>query len=82
MRRTQIQLTEQQTRRLRDIAADEGRSLSNVIRESVDLYISAGVREDRETLKARALAAAGKFRSSKKDIGSNHDRYLAEDFSD
>lgn len=80
MRRTQIQLTEEQLRRLRNLAASQGRSLADVIRESVDRFIAAGVQQDREALKARARAAIGRFHSSITDLAVNHDRYLAEDF--
>jgi len=80
MIRTQIQLTEKQARRLKEIAAAEGRSMADVIRESVETYAaSRGVR-NREEEKAAALSIVGRFRSGKKDLGARHDDYLAEDF--
>lgn len=82
MIRTQIQLTEKQAEKLKEIAAAEGRSMADVIRESVELYAtSRGVR-DRTKEKAAAIAVAGKFRSGVKDLGSRHDDYLAEDLGE
>ncbi|HUP48047.1 MAG TPA: ribbon-helix-helix protein, CopG family [Thermoanaerobaculia bacterium] len=78
MRRMQIQLTEDQLARLRDLAAAHGRSMADVIRESVDRYVRSERPVDREELQRRALAAIGKFRSNRSDVSENHDRYLAE----
>jgi len=78
MRRMQIQLTDDQLTRLRDLAAAQGRSMADVIRESVDRYVRSERPIDREELKQRALAAIGKFRSDKRDVSENHDRYLAQ----
>jgi plasmid stability protein len=80
MVRTQIQLTDGQARALRTLAAAEGRSMADIIRESVEaLLADRGVR-DRGQVKQRALAAVGGFRSGIADLAAEHDRYLAEDF--
>ena len=55
--------------------ADEGRSVEDVIRESVDSY-AASHRKDR---RAAAMAVAGRFRSGVADLGTRHDDYLTED---
>ena len=82
MIRTQIQLTEKQAARLKEIAAAEDRSMAAVIRESVEIYTaSKGVR-DRDRQKDAALGIAGKFRSGLGDLGARHDHYLAEDLED
>jgi hypothetical protein len=78
MRRTQIQLTDVQIAKLRELAIAQGRSVADLIRESVDRYVQNELPVDREELKRRALAVVGRYRSGKRDIAVNHDRYLAE----
>ena len=78
MVRTQIQLTETQARRLRQLAAAQRRSMADLIRSSVDaLLVESGASDD-EVKRARALGAAGRFRSGVRDLSSQHDRHLAE----
>jgi 16S rRNA U516 pseudouridylate synthase RsuA-like enzyme len=77
MIRTQIQLTEEQARRLKRIAAERGISVSALIREAVQMAVAV---DDGPARWQRALSAVGKFRSGKKDVSVEHDRYLAEDF--
>ena len=80
MVRTQIQLTDKQSRALKFMAAQQGKSVSELIRQSVDeLLSSAGVVDNAER-RRRAIAAAGRFRSGHKDLSTDHDRYLAEDY--
>ncbi|MDP9342916.1 MAG: ribbon-helix-helix protein, CopG family [Actinomycetota bacterium] len=79
MIRTQIQLTEQQIRELRKLAAERQVSLATVVREAVDRMLEQGDVEER---RRRALEAIGGFRSGHTDISEDHDRYLAEDFWD
>jgi Arc/MetJ-type ribon-helix-helix transcriptional regulator len=78
MRRTQIQFTDEQARRLRDVAEQEGRSVSDVVRESVSEYLKHRAEVDREELKRRALAVVGKYRSDTRDVAEEHDHYLDE----
>jgi hypothetical protein len=70
-------LTEEQLQRLEILAAEQGRSISELIRQSVDEVIkrAGSVSEER---RRRAVAAAGRFRSGQADISTNHDSYLAE----
>ena len=77
MIRTQIQLTEEQLRRLRALAAARGTSVAELIRQSVDAVAqSRGVTT--HTRRQRAIAAAGRFHSGQRDVSADHDRYLAE----
>ena len=81
MVRTQIQLTEQQARRLRDQARDRGVSLAEMIRR----YVEKGLSEetaDRGALYERAARVVGRFRDRRgaRDVSSKHDRYLDEAF--
>lgn len=80
MIRTQIQLTDGQARGLKALAAAEGRSMADLIRDGVDVILRARGTVDREAVKARSLAAMGRFRSKSRDLGSKHDDYLAEAF--
>jgi hypothetical protein len=52
-----------------------------VIRSLVDELLQGNERATNERWE-RALAVVGRFRSGRRDIGRNHDRYLAEDFHD
>jgi len=65
---------------LRQISADTGRSVADLVREGVDLYLGSRLQPSREELVRRALSIVGKYSSGLTDIGRNHDRYLAEDF--
>jgi Arc/MetJ-type ribon-helix-helix transcriptional regulator len=83
MPRTEIELTEEESQRLDEVAASKGQSVAEVVHESVREYLGKVSPEiDRALAKQRALAAVGKFRSSVNDLGTNHDRYLEEDFAD
>lgn len=77
MIRTHIQLTEEQARRLRRIAAERGISVSALIREAIDRAVAE---DDGPARRQRALAAVGSFRSGEKKVSAEHDRYLAEEF--
>ncbi len=81
MIRTQVQLTEKQARALRDMAAEEGRSVADLIRELVDGLLRARAPVDRGEIRRRAIAAAGRFRSGQGDISEEHDRHLADAYS-
>ncbi len=77
MVRTQVQLTEEQARRLRALAREEGVSLAEMVRRAVEGYLqekeNGGFAERAE----RALAAVGRFASGLRDVSQEHDRYLA-----
>ncbi len=79
MIRTQIQLTEQQARRLRAEARAKGVSLAELIRRLVDEGL-AGEKVDRTELYAKATRVVGRFpdRRGAKDLAREHDRYLEE----
>jgi len=81
MVRTQIQLTEGQARALKNLAAAEGRSMADIIRESVEALLTGRGVRDRDKVKQRALAVVGSFRSGLGDLAAEHDRYLAEDLA-
>ena len=78
MVRTQIQLTEEQSRFLKRLAAERDVSVASLIREAIERLKDSKDGPDREELKRRALSVVGMFRSGKSDISVNHDKYLAE----
>lgn len=80
MVRTQIQMTEEQVRKLKGLALAEHKSIAEIIRQAVDGFISAKPGMDVEERKRRALSAAGRFRSGVKDLSDAHDAYLTGAF--
>ena len=77
MVRTQVQLTDDQMRTLKRMAAELGVSLAELVRQGVDLLVKHAGVDDQEEQRRRALAAAGRFRSGLGDLAIEHDRYLA-----
>ena len=75
MVRTQIQLTEEQYRALKEEAHQMGLSLSEAVRGAVELWLG---RRERALRVQRSLASIGRFRSGRSDISERHDRYLAD----
>lgn len=80
MVRTQIQLTERQAASLKRLAAARRLSVAELIRQAVDAAIKGGMPVDHEEKRKRALAIAGRFRSGRRDISREHDKYLGEAF--
>lgn len=80
MMRTQIQLTEEQAERLRALARERGVSLSELVRQAVDLLVQTEGNQTWEGRKQRALKVVGRFASGRGEISAQHDRYLEESF--
>jgi len=78
MVRTQIQLTEEQVRKVKKIAASRGVPMAEIIRDAVEVTIRSGTALEEK--RKRSLEIIGKFRSGKKDVSKKHDIYLAEAF--
>lgn len=81
MIRTQIQLSEEQSIKLKRLAAQQDKSVAELIRESIDEMLKAAPIADPAERQERALAAAGLFRTGDTDLAEEHDRYLAEAYS-
>ena len=77
MIRTQIQITSEQARALKRLAAREGKSVAELIRISVDSMLRAGGIKDQDDLRRKAIAAAGKL-NGPENLAANHDDFLAE----
>jgi len=82
MVRTQIQLTEQQARAVKAIAAAEGISVAEAIRRAIDGMTQSRSALDTEERRRRALRIVGKFRSGKRDVSKRHDAYLTEAYEE
>jgi hypothetical protein len=80
MVRTQIQLTEEQARLLKEIAHAEHISMAELIRRQVDTLIKAHKPHGRDRLVEQAKEACGKYGSGRSDISEDHDAYLSGDF--
>ena len=82
MVRTQIQLTEEQSRNLKRMALGRGLSVAELIRQSVDQYLRSKGELTPEKMRQRALAVIGIASSGVTDLGREHDHYLDEAFVD
>ncbi|MGD0771860.1 MAG: ribbon-helix-helix domain-containing protein [Candidatus Solibacter sp.] len=80
MTRIQLQVTEDQLTALRQLSAESGRSISDLIREGVETVLNTRHGLDLAERLGRSLRAAGRFSSGTKNGSAQHDRYLAEAF--
>ncbi len=78
MIRTQVQLTNEQVGKLKELAITYDVSMAELIRRSVDDFLAARRPLDTGERKRRALAVIGRFHSGLSDVSVNHDRYLAD----
>ena len=78
----QIWLTEKQAKTLKKLASTRRLSVAELIRQAVDSIIQSNAVIDIEERRKRAINAVGKFRSGKRDISKEHDKYLEEAFSE
>jgi hypothetical protein len=76
--RTQIQLTEEQSARLRRAARRSGVSAAEVIRRSVDRYLEQEAAVPGGATRLAMLEVVGKWSSGLTDISERHDDYLDE----
>jgi len=63
------------------LAAQQGRSVAEVVRESIDLYVNTikGA-DDLQAAREQAKRAAGRYASGSGDGSARHDDHLAEAF--
>ena len=80
MIRTQIQLTEHQSTKLKELAVEYEVSTAELIRRAVDQFLSVAnpAQISDEEQRRLALEFVGKYPSGVRDLSENHDRYLAE----
>ena len=85
MKRTIIQLTEEQHRFLRELAAEYHVSVSEMVRRSVDSLAQNKPRaRSREEIRRRAMAWVGiaHDKDGMTDLSMNHDKYLEEIYAE
>ena len=78
MVRTQIQLTEEQSKALKQIAKQRNISFAALIRQGIDFYLHAYGTVSQKERRQRAIDAAGRFHSGQTDLSEKHDEYLVE----
>jgi hypothetical protein len=76
MVRFQIQLTEEQSRRLKAAAARQGVSVAELVRRGVDAALARESAPPIEELYRRAIQAAGRFHSSRRDVSRKHNELV------
>lgn len=74
----QAQLTEEQARRLKLLAVEQGVSVAELLRRGAEHVLSQGAGDSPEARRARALSAVGRFREARDDTARQHDRALDE----
>jgi len=79
MVRTQIQLTKDQARRLKDLAVSTNESVASLIRLAVDRFLATG-KPNRASQYRQALSVVGSYETEQPDISVEHDRYLDKAF--
>ena len=78
MIRTQIQLTEAQSARVREAAHRSGLSAAEVIRKSIDRFLEQEASAPPAAVtRLSALEVVGRFHCGVTDIAARHDEYLA-----
>jgi len=78
MVRTQIQLSEKQSRAVKERAKQHRMSVAEYVRRALDRSLGEESTPRREELIERAIAAAGCGHSGLGDISAKHDEYLDE----
>ena len=83
MVRTQIRLTEEQFHSLKILSNERGISVSELIRQGIDQFITSAKGIPSSERRQRALSISGRFRSGEpgEDVSSDHDKYLAETYA-
>ena len=82
MIRTQIQLTEEQSKSLKNLAEKKNVSVAELIRRSVDSYLEERHVITEEERRQRLLSVIGIGRSGVTDLAENHDKYLLENYAE
>lgn len=76
--RIEAQLTAEQARAVKRMAVEQGVSIGEIIRQSVDRFMRSEAGPSQKELRRRALMAAGALRGGPSDLSEHHDKYVAE----
>ena len=79
MIRTQIQLTDEQASRLKEMAHESNESIAALIRKALDQFLLKQ-QPNRRALYRQAMAAVGKYTTGVHDVSIDHDRYIEKEF--
>ena len=81
MIRTQIQLTEEQSTRLHQVARQSGVSAAELIRRCLDRFLDSGAAAHVAAgSRLAGMEIVGRFHSGRSDISVRHDDYLDESY--
>ena len=80
MVRTQVQFEQKDYELIRRMAHRKKISISEMVRRLVRLGVMSGLEDGQPPRMASLLKVAGVASSGLKDLGRDHDRYLAEEF--
>jgi hypothetical protein len=78
MVRTQIQLTEELAMHIKELATREHVSMAEMIRRALAPFFETMPNSGTDERYARAMAAAGRFRSGNRRLSAQHDAVFAE----
>lgn len=79
MQRIQAQLPDATAQRLRELSAQEGVSVAELLRRGAELVLRQGLHDTPESRRRRALAVVGRFADAA-DVAATHDEHLDEAF--
>lgn len=78
MVRTQIQLTDDLAAHIKQLAAQEHVSMAEMIRRAIARLLEAAPKARSDDRYARALDVAGRFRSGRRNLSTQHDAEFSE----
>lgn len=81
MVRTQIQLTEEQVEKLKELSHLNRESMASLIRKAIDAFLVSGTKP-KSALYKQAIPLIGKYSAKESDISARHDDYLDEDLGE
>jgi hypothetical protein len=82
MIRSQMQLTNDQMRALKELARRENTSVAELVRRAVDYWLRAASPISPDERRSRAIAAARGFPSGIADMSERHDEYLSQIYAE